>query len=111
MPVDPWDGIPCEWSEAPDGRALANAAHLVTAARAAGFPPEAAATGRWVSVCVFWDGGRTEVDVFDDRYELYVLPRSPDDGSFSVEDSPVDDPGTMATLLEKIKKARATQDR
>ncbi len=103
-----WAGINCDWHEQPDRAAMKNAALLVEATRAAGFPPTCAATGRWLSVCLFWDHGRTEVEVFSNQFELYFLPRSDDDGEFDVEEFAADAPETLGILIEKIKEARST---
>ena len=111
MTKDPWDGIACDWHTPPEAHARENAAQLAGATRAAGFPPESAATGKWLSACLFWDGGRTEVETFADRYELYILPRSPEDGTFDVTDYPTEDPETLTTLVEKIRQARSSLTR
>jgi len=106
--MDTWVGINCDWQEQPDRAAMENAALLVEATRAAGFPPTSAATGKWLSVCLFWDRGRTEVEVFSNQFELYFLPRSDDDGEFDVEEFAADAPETLRILIEKIEKARST---
>lgn len=103
--LDPWKGIKCDWHQPPESAALKNAVRLVEASRSAGFPPREAATGKWLSVCLFWDGGRTEVEVFEDRFELYFLPRSPEDGTFDVEHHRADAPETITVLIEKIRSA------
>lgn len=82
---DPWTGIKCDWHQQPDSAALKNAVRLVEASRSAGFPPGEAGTGKWLSVSLFWDGGRTEVEVFGDRFELYFLPGSSEGSTFDVE--------------------------
>lgn len=106
--TDTWAGINCDWQKQPDRAALINAALLVDATRAAGLPPTGAATGKWSSVCLFWDLGRTEVEVFDTQFELYFLPRSADDGEFNVEEFAADAPDVLQVLTEKIRQARAT---
>lgn len=106
--TNPWDGIECDWREPPDDVALKNAVHLVKASRAAGFPPSQAATGKWLSVCLFWDGGRTEVEVFSDRFELYFLPRSSEDGAFNVEHLEANATDTLVVLVQKIRTVRTT---
>ena len=67
MSRDPWDGIECDWHKEPKPGAVENAIDLINAARQAGMPPEMAATGYTHSVCLFWDGGRTEVEVNQER--------------------------------------------
>lgn len=103
---DPWADIRCNWDQQPDDAALKNAVRLVEAVRLAGFPPSEAATGKWLSVCLFWDGGRTEVEIFGDRFELYFLPKSPEDGTFDVQHHDAAASDTIAVLIEKIHTAR-----
>lgn len=104
---DPWIGINCDWHQQPDSAALKNAVRLVEASRSAGFQPSVAATGKWLSVCLFWDGGRTEVEVFGDRFELYFLPRSAEDDTFDVTHHHASAPDTIAALIEGIRMGRA----
>lgn len=104
---DPWIGIKCDWHQQPKSAALKNAVRLVEASRLAGFPPSEAATGRWLSVCLFWDGGRTDVEVFGDQFKLYFLPRSAEDGTFDVTHHHASAPDTIAVLIEGIRMALA----
>lgn len=104
---DPWTGIECDWHQQPDSAALKNAMALVAACRSAGFPPSEATTGYWPTVRLLWDCGKVEVEVFGDRFELYVLHGAPSDGPFHVEDHEA--PGSMVELTEKIRAARSTR--
>jgi len=105
---NPWSGIDCDWHEHPDSAAKRNADRLVCACRRAGLTPQSAATGKWSSVCLFWDDGRTEVEVFDDHFELYFLPRSRTDGTFDVTHFDADAPDVLALVIGRIRAAHET---
>lgn len=109
--TDHWIGIECDWQSEPkpSPEALATATELVGAARAAGIPPEAATTGYWPTVRLIWDGGRTEVEVFDGSYELYFLPTSPEEGEYEIFEYDAKAPNVLATLLSKIAEMRSRE--
>ena len=86
---------------------LATADRLVKAARTAGFPPEAAQAGYWPTVCLFWDSGSIEVEVFLECFELYVFPANGADGSFSVSEFKANDSEALNSLLSEITRVRS----
>ena len=109
---DPWEGIDCDWQKEPlpSPEALATATRLVVAARAAGFPPESAQRGYWPTVCLHWDSGRTEVEVFPETFELYFQPISGADGRFTVLEFDACDPEVLEILLREISRVRSSRD-
>ncbi|MFC4671769.1 hypothetical protein ACFO5X_24675 [Seohaeicola nanhaiensis] len=107
---DAWAGIECDWKKEPlpSAEALATAARLVRAARIAGFPPETAQTGYWATVCLFWDSGRIEVEVFPESFELYVFATNAAGGRFSVAEFEANAPGALDALLSELSSVRQT---
>ncbi len=106
-----WKGIKCDWeaSSQPGARVLEVAERLISATRTAGFPPECASTGYWPTICLFWDGGQTEVEVFEESFELYFLPKSQVEGSFSVREFNADMENVLETLVAEIRKQRSAK--
>ncbi|PJR90038.1 hypothetical protein CN878_20395 [Ochrobactrum sp. 695/2009] len=107
-----WSGIRCFWQgdERPTEVALKHAASLITATRAAGFPPEAASRGYWPTVRLLWKDGEIEVEVHDDHYELYFFSGSSRDGNFSIMDYPINAPGILEALASEIQKRHSILD-
>ncbi|MGR3321165.1 MAG: hypothetical protein ACU0DK_04455 [Pseudooceanicola sp.] len=101
---DAWEGMECVWQKEPLPSAKATAERLVTAARVAGLPPEAAQTGYWSTVCLFGDSGRIEVEVFPESFELYLFPTNEAGGRFSVVEFESSDPEALDALFSEIRR-------
>ena len=72
-----WDSLQWEWggNPQPDKDAVFLPTELLKATKAAGVFPEAASSGYFPTVRLFWQSGRVEIEVFPDCFEVYVLPR------------------------------------
>jgi hypothetical protein len=108
---DPWLDIECDWHSEPfpSPEALAAATRLVVATRIAGFPPEDAQRGYWPTVRLFWDSGRTEVEVFPHKFELYFESMSETDGRCPILEFDASEPSVLDTLLSEICRVRSSR--
>lgn len=106
---DAWKGIECDWQEEPlpSAKAKVTAERLVTAARVVGLPPESAQAGYFQTVCVHWDSGRIEVEVFPESFELYLFPLDEAGGRFSVVEFESSDPKALDALFSEIRRVRS----
>lgn len=106
---DPWGDIACDWDGRPEvgDNTFGLATELVTALRAKGCLPEAAGVGYWPTICLFWDGGTWEIEVFNDRFELTRLDAKGAPGGFEVTEIDAKVPGAISALVVALLAGRA----
>ena len=106
---DTWEGIECDWQKKPlpAAKAKETAERLVTAARVADLRPEAAQTGYFPAVCLYWDSGRIEVEGFPESFELYLFSLDEPGSRFSVVEFEASDPLALDALFSEIRRVRS----
>jgi len=99
-----WDSLDWKWHDHPhpDKDAVTLAAELLKATKAADVFPEAASSGRFPTVRLFWQNGRVEIEVFPNSFELYFLPGADEEEKYSVSEF---DAMSLPKVVEKIKEA------
>ncbi|WP_025048245.1 hypothetical protein [Sulfitobacter mediterraneus] len=104
-----WDSIDWNWHDhpCPDEGAVALATELLKATKRADVFPTSASSGKFPTVCLFWQNGRVEVEVFSDSFELYFLPDADDDEMFTVSEF---EATSLSRVVQKIKEAISTSN-
>jgi len=99
-------GIECGWSEKtqPTEASFSNAVKLLEAIEGRLPPPESAGRGYWPTTRLFWGQSRIEIEVFDDRFELYDFGAEESDSQFSIEEFYDDDEQCFEQLVQAFRK-------
>ena len=99
-----WDSIDWKWDgrQQPSEAAVRQATLLLKAAMVAGISPEAAGSGYFPTVRLFWEGGLIEVEVFSESFELYYLPNSEDKESQTISEFDASSPDALSKLVTNI---------
>lgn len=99
-----WDSIDWKWDghQLPSEGAVEQATLLLKATKEAGVSPEAAGSGWSPTVRLFWDGGKIEVEVFADSFELNYHPSFESKDMYSISEFEASLPGTISKLVVKI---------
>lgn len=103
---DIWAGIEIDWvtEDAPSLRSIANATRLLEVMAPTIPPPEVATRGYWPTTRLLWQNGAVEIEVFEDRFELYSLPTSPKKGPFDIFEFDGQAQADLSELLTKLKQ-------